>query len=50
MAEFADIIQGVTTVGFPIIAYLLVYLDLRKKLEKLTEAIIKLNARLDVED
>lgn len=37
-----DYVQIISTVGFPIAAYLLIYLDLRKVLEKNTQAIEKL--------
>lgn len=45
--EIADWVQAITTVGFPIVAYLLVYMDLRKKMEGLTEAILRLETRLE---
>jgi len=33
----------IATLGFPIVAYLLVYLDLRKKLEELKNSIDNMN-------
>ena len=41
-----EIVQIISTVGFPIVAYILVYMDLRKKLETLTEAINRLNEKV----
>lgn len=37
-----DPIQLIGSVGFPIAAFLLIYLDLRKKIEELTKAILEL--------
>ena len=37
-----DPIQLISSVGFPIAAFLLIYLDLRKKIEELTKAILDL--------
>ena len=37
-----DPIQLISSVGFPIAAFLLIYLDLRKKIEELTKAIYDL--------
>jgi len=42
MTNALDWPQLISTVGFPIVAFLLVYMDLRKKMETLTEAINKL--------
>lgn len=34
-----EVIQFISSVGFPIAAFLLVYMDLRKKLEDLAKAV-----------
>lgn len=41
MTEF-DFVSIISTVGFPIFAFLLIYLDLRKLINKNTEALDKL--------
>lgn len=42
----AEIGTWVTQFGFPIAAFLLIYLDLRKKVDELTTAIIEFKAEV----
>jgi len=41
-----DIISQITTVGFPIVAFLLIYWDLRKKIEELSKAVTNLAQKI----
>lgn len=41
-----ELISQITTIGFPIVAFLLVYYDLRKKIEDLAKTITSLAERL----
>ena len=46
MAIDPAIMTAITTVGFPIIAFMLVYWDLRKKIESLTESVNELAKKI----
>lgn len=43
-----DPIQLISSVGFPIAAFLLIYLDLRRKIEDLTKAINELTLKMKI--
>lgn len=42
-----DPIQLISSVGFPIAAFLLIYMDLRKKIDELTKAILVLISKIE---
>lgn len=46
MALDQALITAITTVGFPIAAFCLVYWDLRKKIEELSKAVQELTIKL----
>ena len=46
MALDPELVSQITTIGFPIVAFLLVYYDLRKKVEELAKAIQTLSERI----
>lgn len=40
------LLTAITTVGFPIVAFALVYWDLRKKIEELSKAVQELTVKI----
>ena len=46
MALDPELISQITTIGFPIVAFLLVYYDLRKKIEDLAKAVNLLTEKI----
>ena len=43
-----DFINLISTIGFPIVAFLLIYLDLRKLINNQNETLIKLITKIEI--